>query len=504
MANGGIIGTVNNPTSTTATGVWQQEEQYEAKVTDTWPQRTLFTTKSLRFNDDSSDSLTKSLGTPTSTKIGTFSCWVKLGNVTTEQTMLGAYADSSNRHHIEFQADHNIEIFGKASNSTNMELITNAFFRDVSAWYNIVVAYDTSQGTASNRVKLYVNGVQETSFATETYPAQDTVLQFNTSGSTIAVGRNQGGNYADGYLAETILIDGQQLAPTSFGVTNSDGVWTPISYTGTFGNNGFNLQFENAAALGTDSSPNGNNFTVNNLTSIDQSTDYPVVNFATMSTPTWFDGTKANGGLTISTNQTSYRYQPSSIGVSSGKWYWEIKLTTLSDYALMGITDAASPIQVGTNWILGSGAYDYSVVYNTAGGNGHKYNNAGTSPTNTPGAFMGGFAQGNIVMFALDCDNNTLKIGVNDSWSNGSGSTNQTFSNTTAISITAPASTNTGVYFPAVGDYGGATSVFDLNFGSPAYSISSSNADGNGYGNFEYAVPSGYYALNTANLAEFG
>ena len=177
---------------------------------------------SLRFNDGSSDSLTKSLGTPTSTKIGTFSCWVKLANVTTEQTMLGAYADSSNRHHIEFQADHNIEIFGKASNSVNMNLITNAFFRDVSAWYNIVVAYDTSQGTAANRVKLYVNGTQVTSFATETYPGQNTVLQFNTDGSTIAVGRNQGGNYADGYLAETVFVDGSQLAPTSFGEFDSD------------------------------------------------------------------------------------------------------------------------------------------------------------------------------------------------------------------------------------------------------------------------------------------
>jgi hypothetical protein len=170
----------------------------------------------------------------------------------------------------------------------------------------------------------------------------------------------------------------------------------------------------------------------------------------------------------------------------------------------MGITDAASPIQVGTNWILGSGAYDYSVVYNTVGGNGHKYNNAGTSPTNTPGAFMGGFAQGNIVMFALDCDNNTLKIGVNDSWSNGSGSTNQTFSTTTAISITAPASTNTGVYFPAVGDYGGGTSVFDLNFGNPPFTISSGNSDGNSRGNFEYEVPDGYFALCTSNLAEHG
>ena len=230
---------------------------------------------SLRFNDGSSDNLTKSLGTPTSTKIGTFSCWIKISNVTTEQTMLGAYADSSNRHHIEFQADHNIEIFGKASGSTNMELITNAYYRDISAWQNIVVAYDTSQGTASNRVKLYVNGTQVTSFATETYPNQDTVLQFNTSGSTIAVGRNQGGNYADGYMCEVVFIDGQQLDPTSFGEFDEDSptIWKPKDVSGlTFGTNGFYLEFkqsgtsQNSSGLGADTSGNDNHFAVNNLT----------------------------------------------------------------------------------------------------------------------------------------------------------------------------------------------------------------------------------------------
>jgi hypothetical protein len=234
-----------------------------------------------------------------------------------------------------------------------------------------------------------------------------------------------------------------------------------------------------------------------------QNIDTPSNVFATMATPTWYDGTIANGGNRVTTNQTSYRYQPSSIGVSSGKWYWEVKLTTRDEYALMGITDAPSPINVGTDWILGSGAYDYSVVYNTAGGDGNKYNNAGTSPTNTPGAFMGGFAQGDIIMFALDCDNNTLKIGTNNLWSNGSGSTNQTFSNTTPISITAPASTNTGFYFPAVGDYGGAISVFDLNFGNGYFgttAVSSAQNPDDGIGIFEYDVPTGYRALCTKSI----
>jgi hypothetical protein len=459
---------------------------------------------SLRFDDGSSDYLNRTPASASNRKTFTFSTWVKRSALGGNKALFSAEAwPTTPWFQIQFE-DNKLRV-GVYDTTYEILLVTTPVYRDVSAWYHVVVAVDTTQATSSNRVKLYVNGVQVTSFDNEIYPS----LNFDTAvNNTVAhyIGDHPAlGYYYDGYMAEVNLIDGQQLAPSDFGETDEDsGIWKPIAYTGTYGTNGFYLEFKDSSALGDDTSGNTNDWTVNNLTSIDQTTDTPTNNFATMSTPTWFDGTKANGDLTISTNQTSYRYQPSSIGVSSGKWYWEIKLTTLSDYALMGITDAASPIQVGTNWILGSGAYDYSVVYNTAGGNGNKYNNAGTSPTNTPGAFMGGFAQGNIVMFALDCDNNTLKIGVNDLWSNGSGSTNQTFSTTTAISITAPASTNTGVYFPAVGDYGGATSVFDLNFGSPPFTISSGNADANGYGNFEYTVPSGYYALNTKNLAEYG
>jgi hypothetical protein len=464
---------------------------------------------SLRFDDGSSDSLSHTQSTPTNADKITFSFWVKLADTLTgggDRTIIGERTDANNQSYLYFRNDQTLGFYQVQSGSTNFDFRSTRVFRDQSAWYNIVVLFDTAQATSTNRFKIYVNNEEITNWNANTYPSQNDNVRLNGGGETLKIGGDLSQTDCSFYLAEFVYCDGQALDPTSFGEFDEDsGIWKPKAVSGlTFGTNGFYLDFENSGSLGADVSGNGNNFTVNNLTSIDQTTDTPTNNFCTMSTPTWFDGTKANGGLTISTNQTSYRYQPSSIGVSSGKWYWEIKLTTLSDYALMGITDAASPIQVGTNWILGSGAYDYSVVYNTAGGNGHKYNNAGTSPTNTPGAFMGGFAQGNIVMFALDCDNNTLKIGVNDSWSNGSGSTNQTFSTTTAISITASASTNTGVYFPAVGDYGGATSVFDLNFGNAPYTISSGNSDGNSRGNFEYEVPDGYFALCTSNLAEHG
>ena len=449
---------------------------------------------SCRFNDGSSDNLTRSLGTPTSTKIGTFSCWVKLGNVTTEQTMLGAYADSSNRHHIEFQADHNIEIFGKASNSTNMELITNAFFRDVSAWYNIVVAYDTSQGTASNRVKLYVNGVQETSFATETYPAQDTVLQFNTSGSTIAVGRNQGGNYADGYMCEVVFIDGQQLAPTDFGEFDEDsGIWKPINVSGlTFGTNGFYLDFENSGSLGADVSGNGNNFTVNNLTAIDQSTDTCTNNSATigtlfmgLNTPTF-----SEGNLQSYSSAAGLSVIPSSIGLASGKWYAELKYaaTSSNDNTGIGITmDPASSNQENTE----QGGYTFGYAASTGGYTPYQANQSGSGATYTVGDIMGIY---------MDLDNMKLYF-----------SKNGTLNSSTGLTINT---SNTGFYYFCVQDYTSTSNfwTWQWNFGAGCpFTISSGNTDANGYGNFEYSptitgdgVSKDFFACNTKNLAEYG
>ncbi len=445
---------------------------------------------------------TQSAGT--SDKIGTFSVWMKACD--SNFAIFSGHTDSSNR--IALYLNETLRVYGAIGGTQSLYFITNRIIRDPSAFYHIVVAWDTTQGTESNRFKIYINGEQQTSFSTAVYPPQNADIYWNKGTTSIVGARfiSSVQNQANAYMSHAAFVDGQALAPTVFGETDStSGIWKFKAPSGvTWGTNGFHLKFENSGNLGLDSSGNSNTFTVNGNGR--QALDTPTNGHTTMATSTWYNGTIANGGNTVSTNPTNYRYQTASIGVNKGKWYWEKKLTTLNEYALMGITDAPSPINVGTDWILGSGAYDYSVVYNTAGGNGHKYNNAGTSPTNTPGAFMGGFSQGDIIMFALDCDNNTLKIGTNNLWSNGSGSTNQTFSNTTPISITAPASTNTGFYFPAVGDYGGATSVFDLNFGNGYFgttAISSAGSNGNG-SLFEYDVPSGYYALNTKNINTYG
>ena len=493
MANGGIIGPVNNPTSTTATGVWQQEEQYEAKVTDTWPQRALFTTKSLRFNDGSSDYLTKTFSSAGNRKTWTWSGWVKRSSGLGSQQDFFAVSSGSSAFHILYFSGNDTITFNY--NTTYVE--TNRKFRDTSAWYHVIFACDTTQSTASDRVKIYINGVQETSMAATGYPSQNADLGINNNVRHDI--SNQGAYYSnnsyfDGYMSEVIFIDGQALTPTSFGVTNSDGVWTPIIYSGTYGTNGFNLQFENAAALGTDSSPNGNTFTVNNLTSIDQSTDYPEVNFATLNSLENFypAATISEGNLKAVTVTAKYTFLRSSIGVSSGKWYMETKCTAQSSSTnkwTFGITDHAS---TGAQNYIGENSYSYGWR-----GNANEIFYNGTSANYGSGAM----ATGNIIGMALDLDNNKIYWSINGTWKNSGNPAG----NSNGFSITAPASTNTGYYHFAFGDIdGGSNFTYETNFGSPPYAISSSNADGNGYGNFEYAVPSGFYALNTANLAEFG
>ena len=502
MANGGIIGPVNNPTSTTATGVWQQEEQYEARVTDTWPQRALFTTKSARFNDDSSDYLNRTPSSATNQKTFTISMWVKRSELGAGNGLILQGVNSGNDDFsIYFNGStDNLAIFSWASSSEQFTLATNRKFRDVSAWYHIVVAVDTTQGTAANRVKLYINGVQETSFATENYPSQNINLEYNDT-SALWVGRGYGGTTLDGYMTEVISVDGTALTPTSFGVTNSDGVWTPIPYSGTFGTNGFKLQFENAAALGTDSSPNGNTFTVNNLTSIDQSTDYPVVNFATANSLVVIGNTGqtyADGNLTFNASGNNWTATNSTIGASQGKWYAEFKVVTLASstgYGMVGITGTEN-ITNGNFISTEANSVGLGLDYR---GSGQTYLYSAGSSVQAAGV---AFAAGAIIGLAVDMDNKKFYFSQNGTYLTVGGSVGDPTSGSTGTgALTIPAGIETFLF--AVGGY--STSFKGTwNFGSPAYSISSSNADGNGYGNFEYAVPSGYYALNTANLAEFG
>ena len=428
----------------------------------------------------------------------TFSAWIKLGTLSSANNTYQVLFSSGNQNILGLYGGPTTSGWNALYHYNNTNLWwTNNLLRDTSAWYHVVAK--VSSGT----VTTYINGVQ-TSYATSTYSLG--ALETTTDKTCVGVYAPSTTSFFTGSMANVEFVSGTALGPEYFGSTDTaTGIWKPggSSTISDYGADGFKLKMDTTSP-GADTSGKGNTFTASGTPTLTQGSPSNV--WANMATPTWYDGTIANGGNTVSTNQSNYRYQTSSIGVTKGKWYWEVKLSTAADYALMGITCDPNPTNTTSNWILGSGASDYSVVYNTAGGNGNKYNNAGTSPTNTPGAFMGGFAAGNIIMFALDCDNNTLKIGTNNSWSNGSGSTNQTFSNTTPISITDPTATNTGFYFASVGDYGGGTSVFQFNFGEGFFATTAAGtqADDNGQGLFAYDVPAGYYALNTKNLEAYG
>jgi hypothetical protein len=238
---------------------------------------------SLRFAIGSSDYLNRTPSSASNRKTFTWSFWVKRSDLASSRTLFNSVDTASGS--TGFSALYFLstgELFTTVREvSGQKRLQTNQLFRDVSAWYHIVLAVDTTQGTASNRRKLYVNGSQVTSFSLQDDITQnfDTSVN-NTVTQDIGVYKNSGGSRNsnfDGYMAEVVLIDGQQLDPTSFGEFDEDtGIWKPKAVSGlTFGTNGFYLDFENSGSLGADVSGNGNNFTVNNLTSIDQSTDTP-------------------------------------------------------------------------------------------------------------------------------------------------------------------------------------------------------------------------------------
>ena len=453
---------------------------------------------SCRFNSGDSAYMHKALGTPTSTKIGTLSTWFKRAKLDQEMNLLGAETDTNSRGYLQLDDGTNgILRFWWEEGGTVTNLITNRLFRDTSAWYHVVVAYDTSQSTASNRVKIYINGTQETSFSTETYPGQDvTTCPWNISGYNTSVGAQKGGSgsygtFFDGYQAETVFIDGQQLAPTEFGEFDSDSptIWKPKDVSGlTFGTNGFYLDYKDSSALGNDVSCNNNDFTANNLTAVDSSTDSCTNNFATynsLANKTSDGPVFVNGNLDYSSAANSDKFHGSStIGVSSGKWYMEFKPSSGS-YSVLGIT--GDPAEDARN--------TYNPGYSVSSWG--YYQGAGTVANNNSASSYGDTynASGDIIGVALNIDDNELKFYKNGTVQNSG----------TAISITAVASVPAGAYFFCMGDASASDQSGAIaNFGSPSFAISSGNSDANGYGNFEHSVPSGHYALCTKNLAEFG
>ena len=482
--NGGIIGKINTPTTTLASGVWSLDSQFESQAGSTWPLAFPQTTiaNSCRFNRASSDYLSQTISSSTG-KTFTLSFWMKKS---TDESSMGLFhlsSDNNGNHYIEIatKSGNGLDIQFKngtsGTNGTFLRRRTNRLLRDFSAWMNVVIRFDSTQASASDRFRLYINGVQETSLDVDSTPdiPQDYVTDLNNNGSTLNIGRIvTGSNYYHGYFAEMILADGSSLGPTSFGATNPvTNIWEPITYTGTYGTNGFRLDFADSSALGNDVSGNNNDFTVNNLTSVDQSTDTCSNNFAVLN-PIQFTGTTvpnhtfSNGNLSVSTTTTAGADSNvfGTFGVSQGKWYYEYKFTG-------GNTGMAA----GYRGEDGDRMAYYS--------NGDKYDESGSS------SYGDSYTTNDIIGVAADLDNGNLTF-----YKNGTSQGEITSAFTLA---------NDQYYQPFLWDGSGSKYITcDVNFGNAPFSISSGNSDGNGYGNFEYSVPSGYYALNTKNLAEYG
>ena len=454
---------------------------------------------SLRFDRGSTDFLNKTLGTPTNVDKATFSTWVKFTDTSSgnDATLFGVLADGNNTTYIQLLGSKVIRLNMRESTNYIGVLTTNRVFRDPSAWYHIVVAFDTTQGTDSNRIKLYINGVQETSFSTATYPSQNTDLRFNTSGQVFNIGRRGDSvNLLDGYLAETVFIDGQQLEPDQFGEFDEDsGIWKPINVSGlTFGNNGFYLDYEDSGNLGNDKN-GGTDLTVNNLTALDQSIDTCTNNFATMNPLSADEMTFSNGNLDVDQASSGPRSDDNArgtIGVNSGKWYWETKLTGATAPCVVGI--CFDELKMGSDLSGSTGVY---AIQNASATYAYRRENGTSAETS---GFPNPVAN-NIMNVAFDADNGKLYLGINGTYYNQAGATGNpaTGSNATFSSI------DTSFFWLPWIESRGDNQQALMNFGSgTSYSISSGNADGEGYGNFEYSVPSGYYSLCTKNLAEYG
>ena len=436
---------------------------------------------SCRFNDGDAASMNADVSSTSQDTTGTISFWFKRGVLSTDQRVFINYVDANNYGAIKLQSDNKMEVVVIDGGAVTAKLVTTQVFRDCSSWYHCVVALDSSNGTAGNRMRLYINGTEVTAFDTDTNPDEDATMEHFTDGNR-RIGQMNSDQYFDGYLAEFVFIDGTQYAASDFGEFNSDSptIWQPKDVSGlTFGGKGFYLDFEDSANLGNDKN-GGTDFTETNLAATDQATDTPTNNFATANPLANLNGspTYSQGNLEVTGDSSANHNWQSTIGLSSGKWYWEMKSTASSpDSALI--------------------FYDQSIISGNHPGEGFA-TSARKKIINdsTTGSAIGSTAQNDIHGMALDLDNGKLWIHRNGTYiesGDPAGDANPFIETSDGLE-------SEGVIGGFV--YNG---TVQLNFGGcPAFAIASGNADDNGYGNFEYDVPAGFYALNTKNLAEYG
>jgi|15BtaG_2_1085339.scaffolds.fasta_scaffold03420_3 hypothetical protein len=424
---------------------------------------------SCRFNGADSAELTKTFGSAGNQKTWTFSCWLKRS---TDQIAVADHVDSileagygSTPWFVFTLNQDTLAVAATAGSSVGWK--TAALFRDNSAWYHIVLAVDTTSSTSSisngstDRFRIFVNNVQQT-LSGGSVPSQNADLQWNGTAGQHMFGASYAGQFFDGYVSEVAFIDGSALNPSSFGEYDSDSptIWKPKDFKDdvTFGTNGYYLDFADSGDLGDDESGNGNDWTEANLAATDQSSDSPTNNFATLNPLFNSAITYSEGNLHYKNTHGSNSEQANATiqQVSNGRWYWEIKMASTNN----------------------DSAYEYF-------GNGYAYvkSNDDIHPSGTTTV-----SNGDIFGFYLNYEDGQITIHRNGS---------QIYQSSTGVSL----STNTALVA------GFDNTEYQLNFGNPIHSISSGNADANGYGNFEYSPvlsSVNFYSLCTKNLAEFG
>ena len=436
------------------------------------------------FNDDDTASLSRTPSSGGDRKTWTISLWAKFSvDAGSGSALFGSGASSAEDAFAYIQSGGALDWIIRDSSTLRGRIITNRLFRDPLAWYHFVFRVDTTDGTAGDRMRLFVNGVEETSFATDTQPAEDTESTINkvSTAQYIGLSRTDGGsNLWDGYLADVYLIDGTALTASSFGETNDEGVWVPKAYSGSYGTNGIRLKFQDSSALGDDTSGNGNDYTSNNLAATDQVTDTPTNNHCTWNAvfPNDSNIILSEGNRNFSHTGGDQRKTLGTMFPTSGKWYWEVKFVSGTSGGEIGI----SQIDVISQFDMGDGRGD-----RTGKGLGYRFWDGRTYYLDSLAAYGDALTAGDTGSVAWDVDNGKVYFAKNGTWQN-SGDPTSGATGTGAFGTTLSSAIIDG------GPWGPAA----CNEGSNLYEAHFAEAE---WTQFSGAAPTGYTALSTANMA---
>jgi len=454
---------------------------------------------SLKFEPDNSEILKRTYGSGGTVQKWTFSTWIKR----TELVGCRLFGLKTNGNVFLQLSGDKLRWYVNGNDQ-----YTEAVYRDTSAWYHIILQFDSAQATASNRTKIYVNGVQQT--LTGSYVGQNTSAIINSAVIHGLGGREDNNTEIfAGYMAETYFIDNQALEPSDFGEYDSDsGIWKPKEYEGTYGTTGWYLDFEDNTSAGKDTSGNNNNFSDTNLNAADHATDTPTNNFCTLFPPpdavTGTEPSIKEGGTTMFGGVSNTQNAFGTMGVRSGKWYFESTITNSGGVTTnnhnFGVIDPEQITYVMTSGRdIGASPAGWACASDSLPRN----NNASASGANATGSL----AENEIMGVAIDMDNGKIWWHRQGTWTSISSTVGNPANGTTPAFSNLLTATDNFV-IPAGGLYhNNGNQARAMNFGGYAQAVFTAvgtYTDANGYGSFAYQPPSGYYALCTKNLAEYG